>query len=204
MGKKLKDAGYDAVLQLLPFNSLGRQTAEWIDTKNRTTVDDTDIAAKLMNKALKSYPGFRQMLPERITTSGEVQDSRNFYDTFLNPSITGKANLSNAKKELIRLYKEDKETIQFPRIASKKVTPTRQGLTTYESVKLTGRQRMELQKAMGEATMEAVEKLTQKDAYKKADDSKRAEAIQQIINRKKKEAERQIINKYNLKKKKER
>lgn len=193
-----QEAVFNGALQLMPFNALARQTAELFDPYNRSTYDDNDFQSKLINRAMRSYPVTRNLLPQRFKTTGEAQESRNPLNIFLNPANVGTPELTETKNEILRLYDESGETIQFPRVAPKKIKPKKKGKKTFEEVTLTGEQRSEYQQLLGLETMKDFEKEMNKKSYQGLDDEERAKKLQEIINDANSDVKKDIIDKYGL------
>ena len=194
----LEGAGYNAILQLLPFNSLTRQVAEIIDPVKRSTYEDTGIESKLINQAKNSLPFLRQTLPEKIKTTGEADTSRNFANVLFNPANVGINNLDNTKKEILRLYNDSGETIQFPKVASKTITPLKQGKQIFEKLTLDGTQRSEYQKLLGAETMKLFNDAMNLSKYKNADDSEKAKILQGVITDADKKAKELLVKQQQL------
>lgn len=177
--KNLTNAGYSAILQMLPFNSLSRQTAELIDPNNRSTYDDTSIESQLTNKAISSIPYSRMALPPKIKTTGEVTNSRPWYNVLFNPANVGTTNITPVKSEILRLFDESGEDIQFPRIADKEISyKTKEG---NQKKQLNGKERSRYQELLGTETMKNIETLVKTREYISKKDAEKANLIQNTI-----------------------
>lgn len=194
----LENSGYSAALQLLPFNALTRQTAEVMDTNKRSSYDDTTLETKLINQAKNALPIARQTLPKKYKTTGDNDTSRNIIDTFFNLSNVGSPSLDNARKEILRLYNESGEKVQFPRIADKTITPEKEDKITFKEITLNGNQRSEYQKRLGLETMNAFKAKINDPKYKRKTDSEKAKELQKVITETNSKVKKQLIKDLSL------
>jgi hypothetical protein len=130
--------------------------------------------------------------------------SRNLIDIFFNPANVGNVKTNKTKDEILRLYNDSGERIQFPRVADKKITPeptfnknTRQKVN-YEPVLLNGQQRAEFQKQLGIETMKSFKEKMADDKYKKLSDGEKARLLQTAITNARKATEKKIIKELKL------
>lgn len=196
--QNLTNAGYNAVLQLMPFNALTRQVAELVDPVSRSTYDDTSIKSQLVNKAINTIPGARMALPPKIKTTGDVTDSRAWYNVLFNPANVGKTNLTPVKNEILRLFEKSGETIQFPRIADKEITyKTDEGK---QKKQLNGKERARYQELLGMETMKNIETLIKTGEYANSKkDADKAKMMQSTITKANNVAKEKLLKELGIK-----
>jgi len=168
------------------FPNILKKTASVSDNFQRETYDQSATQQKLINTFQKQTPGIRENLPQKYSTLGqplkEYNGDNGFWNVFFNPIKIGKADPTPVQSELLRLNEKTNSNSVFPNIADKFIEWNGQ------KKMLTGSEKQQYQKIMGENTNKVINTLIQQYDYKKSSDENKAKAVQQSISNAKAEA----------------
>ncbi|MEG1998222.1 MAG: hypothetical protein RR051_07240, partial [Clostridiales bacterium] len=117
----LAKLGADAVSQIVPFGSLGRQAANAIDPYSRDRSSDSMLERELVNPVKAQIPGLANNFPIRYDTLGNPQKTYEadtaagrLFNIFLNPLNTAKDKSTPVTDEIQRLFEESRDKGVFP------------------------------------------------------------------------------------------
>ena len=116
-----------------------------------------DYGEYAMNKAKNRIPGVNEELPPAYDTLGNQREnyqdgSNNVFNVFFNPSFVRKYKPSAEAKFVLDYINETGDKSVAPRFAPKKL----------DGIELTGAQRSEMQRIMGEEVMEGLQRVVSK------------------------------------------
>lgn len=160
--------------------TFSKQIADLVDGTQRTTFEYGKPLKSAVNSIVAKIPFVSKTLAPTVDTLGrEVKKyggKNNIFNVFLNPANVNTENISEAAKEIYRLYKETGETGVMPRVASYYIN---QG---DEKINMTGAERAKYQKLSGNMIEENIEKLIKSASYSKMSDIDKASIVTNIIN----------------------
>lgn len=151
--------------------------AKTMDTTQRQTYDPSSKTASFVNSQIAKIPGLSEKLPAKYNTWGEeikTADSTGeaAFNRFLNPGEGTKENKKPIDTELDRLFDATGNNAVYPQVAPNKVN----------GEALTSKQVSDLQKNMGERSLEAANKFMDSDVYKEMSDEQKAEGYNDLYN----------------------
>lgn len=155
------------------FPTVFGQIARVIDPSKRQ-VDYTTVASKTITPLISRTPIASTTLPEKFGILGEPQKYGkgllNAFQQFLSPGFIGQPSENPLAQEIDRLYKEvGSDFLPKYNVSSFQ--------SLGEQYKLSGTERSELQRIMGEYTAEQLSKMVETYVYRSATDEQKAEMI---------------------------
>jgi hypothetical protein len=160
------------VEQAMP--SLFGQIARATDTTKRSTYDPNPIKAEA-NKIQSKIPGLSQkLLPDR-NIFGQTQDTGGWLQQFVSPGYAkGKTN-DPVTKELVRLYKSNKETDFLPKYFDGSFSDNN---TNYV---LSAKELEEMRRAVGQDTLNRMSFVIGTPSYRNASDDNKMKQLKSIV-----------------------
>jgi hypothetical protein len=157
-GKELSDYFKDPA-QGLPSTfvpTLSNQIRKLSDNTARNTYSP-DLQESTLNKAINRIPGKEKSLPPAYDTLGNKRElyqdgTNNFMNVFFNPSFVSKYKPSEEAQFVLDYINQTGDKTVAPRFAPKQI----------DGIKLTGAQRSEMQRILGEEVQKGLEKTVPK------------------------------------------
>ena len=180
LGERIVSAIFEIPKQYYP--GLLKKSAYVSDEEARSTYSPNKLENKLINPVKKMTPGIREDLPQSYGTLGqplkEYSGNNSFWNVFFNPVKVGKTELNSVQSEILRLYNSNEKGNEsvFPNVADKYIE-----ISGHSKKMLTGEERSEYQKIMGEDINNALSKLFESTGYTNLSEVDKIRAVQQAI-----------------------
>lgn len=160
--------------------TFSKQIADLVDGTQRTSFEYGKPIQSAVNSIKAKIPFVSKTLNPAVDTMGrEIQKyggKNNIFNVFLNPANVSTENISESAEEIYRLYKETGETDVMPRVAPYYIN--QKG----EKIMMTGKDRVEYQKASGKIIEDSIKKLLNNASYSNMSDSDKANVVKDIVN----------------------
>lgn len=160
--------------------TFSKQIADLVDGTQRTSFEYGKPIKSAINSIKAKIPFVSKTLNPAVDTMGrEIQKyggKNNIFNVFLNPANVSTENISESAEEIYRLYKETGETDVMPRVAPYYIN--QKG----EKIMMTGKDRVEYQKASGKIIEDSIKKLLNNASYSNMSDSDKANVVKDIVN----------------------
>lgn len=157
-----------------------KQIVDMTDSTQRQTFEYDKPLETAINKIKAKLPGLSQTLSPSVDTMGrEIQKyggKNNIFNVFLNPANINTSNISEAAKEIYRVYKEVGDKTIMPRVAPYYINS--KGQKTI----LNTEERKDFQKIAGEIIEDSVNELKDNRYYSDMSDTDRSEVINNVVN----------------------
>lgn len=161
------------VEQAIP--SLFGQIAKATDTTKRSTYDPNPFKREL-NKVQSKIPGLSQYLPPDRDIFGKTQDTGGWLQQFISPGYAKGKTDDPATKELVRLYKANKETDFLPKYLNGSFSMDG---TDY---RLSAKELEQMRKEVGQTTLDKMNSVIRTPGYKLSSDENKMKQLRSIVN----------------------
>ena len=167
-----------------------KQVAEVVDPVARSTKGD-GILDTAKNKAMARIPGATKKLEPVVDVLGRdvmrYGGKNNLFNIFLNPANVNISNPTPATTEVWRLYEQTGNTDVFPKVAPSSFTD--------DGVKyqMTPKEQTQFQRTMGQEADKQITALLNSPKYKNADDEKKAEMMEDAVEKSFDKAKKELI-----------
>lgn len=146
----------------------------------RRNADDPNIAKKAVNLVKNKIPGLAQSLPAQVDTKGEDKEmyqggGNNLFNVLFNPAFESNLKDDPVGQEVLRIYRDTGESSQAPRSIGKTIQINNQ------SVKLTAKERQEMQRYTGKLTEAMFKKILQNKGFEELPDAEKVKVMSNII-----------------------
>lgn len=161
------------VEQAIP--SLFGQIAKATDTTKRSTYDPNPAKAEI-KKIQSKIPGLSKSLPADRDIFGQTQDTGGWFQQFVSPGYWKDKTDDPVTKELVRLYKANKETDFLPKYlkGSFSVNGTEYVLSAEELE--------QMRKEVGQTTLQRMKELINTPNYKLSSDENKMKLLRSVVN----------------------
>lgn len=171
--QKLLGIPVSYVEQAIP--SLLGQIAKATDTTKRSTYDPNPAKAEL-NKIQSKIPGLSKQLPADRDIFGQTQDTGGWFQQFISPGYAKGKTDDPVTKELVRLYKANKETDFLPKYLD--------GSFSQDGVeyRLSAKELEQLKKDVGQKTLNRMNSVINSPNYRLSTDEVKMKQLRSIVN----------------------
>ena len=190
----ITDALLESTTQVTPtfINQIRQLEDEYL----RETYDPSMFKTQL-NKLANRIPGLSKILPKKIGTMGEelkvYRGENTLFNVMFNPSNIADFKPNKLQQEILRIYEQSGNKIQFPRVAPKFIT------LKGETIPLSSDEFLTYQQKLGLLTQKAFGKIMNNQNYKLFNDDKKAKILQTILTKASSRVKEYIIKKKGLK-----
>lgn len=194
----LENAILDLPTRAIP--TFMKQIVDMTDGTQRQTYEYQQPLKTEINKIKSKIPGLSQTLSPSVDTMGrEIQKyggKNNIFNVFLNPANVNTSNISEAAREIYRVYKEIGDNSIMPRVAPYYIN------SKGEKTILNTEQRKDFQKISGNIIENSINELMDNKRYKSMTDEDKSDVIKKIVDYSYNKARKDILgmdmsNEYN-------
>lgn len=166
-----------------------KQIADMIDPTVRSPYEKNKIFKTALNKMMVKIPGLKsKVAPSTDTFGNEIKKDNNLFDVFINPANVTQAKLTNAGKEIYKLYKETGDKNVFPKVVPYSI------MYKGENINISAKDKAKMQKIEGKIIEDNVNKLVSSPKYKSLSSDKKVEVITNITNLGFNTARKEVLN----------
>ena len=166
-----------------------KQVADMIDPTVRSPYEKNKIFKTALNKMMVKIPGLKsKVAPSTDTFGNEIKKDNNLFDVFINPANVTQAKLTNAGKEVYKLYKETGDKNVFPKVVPYSI------MYKGENINISAKDKAKMQKIEGKIIEDNVNKLVGSQKYKSLSSDKKVEVITNITNLGFNTARKEVLN----------
>ena len=166
-----------------------KQVADMIDPTVRSPYEKNKIFKTALNKMMVKIPGLKsKVAPSTDTFGNEIKKDNNLFDVFINPANVTQAKLTNAGKEVYKLYKETGDKNVFPKVVPYSI------MYKGKNINISAKDKAKMQKIEGKIIEDNVNKLVGSQKYKSLSSDKKVEVITNITNLGFNTARKEVLN----------
>lgn len=166
-----------------------KQIADMIDPTVRSPYEKNKIFKTALNKMMVKIPGLKsKVAPSTDTFGNEIKKDNNLFDVFINPANVTQAKLTNAGKEVYKLYKETGDKNVFPKVVPYSI------MYKGKNINISAKDKAKMQKIEGKIIEDNVNKLVGSQKYKSLSSDKKVEVITNITNLGFNTARKEVLN----------
>lgn len=159
--------------------TLSNQFRQYIDNQQRSTYSPT-FTGQAKNLVKNKIPGLEKYLPEKIDVTGKKQEiyqdgGNNIFNVFFNPGFSTTLKETPESKMVMDMFEKSGQTQQFPRVTPTKVKVNGEDMVLNET------QNRDMQKFVGEKTMQAFEQLLKDETFVKSSDTEKAKQMSNVM-----------------------
>ena len=177
--------------------TFSKQIADLVDGTQRQTFVKGSPIKSAGNQMLAKIPFASRMLAPTVDTLGnEVKKyggKNNIFNVMFNPANVNSENISEAGKEIYKIYQKTGDKTIFPRTADYSLT------YDGENYNLSTQERAEYQKIMGKYVDNTVSELIKSQDYQSLDNKEKAKIINEIVSDGNEIAKLEYAKQHNLK-----